>query len=520
MPRYLKLLLFAAFLNGLTWILIIPVWQYPDEQAHFAQVQDLAELGGVPVGSPDTSKEIVMSELYLDTKRDHLGNNKFIYHPEYKLEYTNSIYGVGEKEISDLPKSARTTMFASEATNNPPLYYLLASRIYKIVGNTNLFTRVSAVRFFSLILYTINVYVLIKISKEVFKKEDIKKIFTFVLITSFMPMFVFSNTGVLADPLTNLLFTAFIWLCLRVLNRGMQIKYIILIIMTIILGSYTRQHFFLALGIFYSLIILASLKNKSITIKLISLITVLLFSPIAITLYGNRIPVISNFRIPEGSLEGLFNFNSNFFYYAKDSIIDHYHKIIPWYFGVYKWLSLTLPFTAYRIIKLLILLSILGLVIGLVKLVKQKQLFRINYIYVFSFLVVLFYYLSFLLGEYYFTSQRSFSFGIQGRYYFPIISLTGILLIVGFDKIFKLLKLESLHLVIGILVIIFNFYSLFYVTKSYYNMQNAQTFMLNISQYKPEFLKNKNLSIFFLSIFLAQIIFLTKSLALTFKKQS
>src|SRR3990167_3813719 len=207
MLSLLKLLLVAAFLNALSWIILIPIWQYPDEQAHFAQVQDLAELGKVPVGSNDTSEEIILSELYLETRRNSLGNNKFTYHPEYKLKYVNSFYGEGELEISTLPQSSRITMIASEATNNPPLYYFLGKQIYKLFYNANLFTRVYAIRLFSLILYAINTFVLIKIAQVVFKKKELKQTFSYVLLTSFMPMYVFSNTGILPDSLTNLLFT-------------------------------------------------------------------------------------------------------------------------------------------------------------------------------------------------------------------------------------------------------------------------------------------------------------------------
>ncbi len=48
MPAYIKYLLVAAFANALVWIILVPIWQYPDEQAHFSQVQNIAEIGKVP----------------------------------------------------------------------------------------------------------------------------------------------------------------------------------------------------------------------------------------------------------------------------------------------------------------------------------------------------------------------------------------------------------------------------------------------------------------------------------------
>ena len=85
MPKLLKLLLIAAFLNALSWIVLIPIWQYPDEQAHFAQVQDTAELGKTPKGI-DTSEEIAVYEKILGTARDGFGNNRYTYHPEFNID--------------------------------------------------------------------------------------------------------------------------------------------------------------------------------------------------------------------------------------------------------------------------------------------------------------------------------------------------------------------------------------------------------------------------------------------------
>src|SRR3989338_9991993 len=142
MLSLLKLLLVAAFLNALSWIILIPIWQYPDEQAHFAQVQDFAELGQVPISGNNTSHEIDLSENILGTQRDGFGINKFTYHPEYRLDYSTGPYGPYEKEITSLPKSARSQLVKNEATLNPPLYYNLSALVYKITSWGDLFTRV------------------------------------------------------------------------------------------------------------------------------------------------------------------------------------------------------------------------------------------------------------------------------------------------------------------------------------------------------------------------------------------
>src|SRR3989344_9338502 len=137
MSQTTKILFVSALINAISWIILIPLWQYPDEQSHFAQIQYIAEIGGIPEGSKsqDTSYEIAISEKILGTERDSLGNNKFTYHPEYKLDYSEGIFGPGEDQITDLPKSSRIQLVKQEATLNPPLYYFLGSLAYKLFGD-------------------------------------------------------------------------------------------------------------------------------------------------------------------------------------------------------------------------------------------------------------------------------------------------------------------------------------------------------------------------------------------------
>ena len=207
MTSLFKLLLTAAFLNALSWMILIPVWQYPDEQAHFAQIQDLAELGQVPAAENNTSYEIVLSEEILGTQRDGFGNNKYTYHPEYKIDYADGISGLQEEQITSLQRSTRTQLVKKEATVNPPLYYFLGSLMYKIFYGGNLFTRVYAVRMVSLLIFLGSVFCSFKIGQLIFEMDKTLQIVLPALV-AFKPMLVFSSTGILRDPLTNCLLPA------------------------------------------------------------------------------------------------------------------------------------------------------------------------------------------------------------------------------------------------------------------------------------------------------------------------
>ena len=62
MPRALVLLVAATALLGVAWALLVPPFQAPDEGAHFAYVQSLAERGALP---GDTARNAISTEQRL-----------------------------------------------------------------------------------------------------------------------------------------------------------------------------------------------------------------------------------------------------------------------------------------------------------------------------------------------------------------------------------------------------------------------------------------------------------------------
>ena len=72
------ILIIIVSIKQLLWTGIVPIWHFPDEQAHFAQVINVANfgiLGGFNGNRAATSDQIAMSEIILDTFRDNKGQN-------------------------------------------------------------------------------------------------------------------------------------------------------------------------------------------------------------------------------------------------------------------------------------------------------------------------------------------------------------------------------------------------------------------------------------------------------------
>lgn len=514
MSSLLRLLIIAAFLNALSWVILIPVWQYPDEQAHFAQVQYIAEIGGIPQNnrSHDTSFEVAISEKILGTERDDLGNNKFTYHPQFKLNYSNTTIGPDEEIITSLPESAKSQMVKNEATLNPPLYYSLAASVYKVFSRESLFTRVLAVRIMSAIIFLGIIIVAYKIGQLIFAKDKILPI-ALAAIVATKPMLVFSSTGVLPDTLVIFLFSLFILAGLSIISKGWTFGKIFLLITILILGAATRQNFLISLFILPLVFLYQVVINVKARTKIIISISILIVILFIASYFIPALDFIHRFDYPESSRKIRDNplWNLTFFDHLTWTLRHSITEVWPWYWGVYKWLSLTLPPIVYQIINRVIPLAIVGVGIRTLIIVKRKD-WR-NGTWLFFFIVTItVYFLAITTFDFLYRRNNGFSFGIQGRYFFPVIIPVLALILTGISRIFEMFSQNIVKFGTFLFVFaffIFNDFSLAYVSSSYYLTFDLEIFVKHASQYKPELFKGNiilviiALAIIFQTIFLA-----------------
>ena len=506
----------ALFFKQLLWSAFIPLWHFPDEQAHFGQVAFRADQGRVQrYHELSTSREIFISEELLGTKRDDLGNNRFTYHPEFKIDYSKTYDGPHEAEIESLNNhNDRTTEVLAESTRYPLLYYYFASYVYNLFGDGDLFVRVYAVRFFSLVLFLGTVVTIFAISKLIFPKNFLLQI-SLTSIVSFMPMFIFSSAGVTSDGLFNFLFMLAIYLIAKVTFAKYSIKDIMLLVTVILAGTGTKFQFqIIWLVIAFALLFIFwrfQFRKKLLFLgSLVFIIPVILITINFLQFFVNDygIPPFKQFirlpTIPETEdLQLKSPAELPFINYLIGVVRRNVAEILPWYFGVYKWLSLTLPPIVYQIINRILMLSILGLLILIYKTIRQNKFDQQAKVLIFLAYVAAAYFLSITLFDWFFIRGHGFSFGIQGRYFFPtIIAHLGLVfvgLLVLFPKSFK--KWVAAMLVIA--TVLFNYFSLFWVASHYYDVGSLNTFIIQTSQYKPEIFKSAGgLLILFLSVFL------------------
>lgn len=476
------------------------MWHTPDEQAHFAQVAFLADMGRNPGGGVlDTTEEIYISEQLLGTARDKTGNNRFTFHPDYNIEFTNSYYGIYEASISALADTgSETKLVTVEASYYPKLYYIPASWLYKFFHSSDLFTRLFVIRGWSLFLFIANIFFVYQTGKLIFSKSKLKTLVLTILI-GFHPMMIFANIGVNSDALGNLLFTLFLYSCLRLISLGLKVKELILLGFISWLAVTTKTQFVVILPVIFTLFTFLTLRDIKGKLKYILLAILCLFVIIPIS-HPYSFKQLSALTVAADSLKE-FNLSS-FLKYTREYTFSHtINEVMPWYWGVYKWLGVTYPRFVHRVINRIAFISVMGFAIWLFRAVVKRKLGDHQFqSVIFLLFVSTVYFISISVYDWLSWYRSGFQLAVQGRYFFPLISFHMIAIILGWSTLLPNkwnLKQSGLKLIAGLMVF-FNIYALYFVSSTYYDVSSLQKFIIQTSQYKPWFFKGNSILILFI----------------------
>jgi hypothetical protein len=134
-----------ACLNAVCWSLITPPFQLPDEPAHFAYVQRVAEDGALPtsdrtVYSPE--EQVALADLHQRAVRSHPEAHGIVSVAEHRrLEHDLAA-----------PADRSGKGNAGEAATEPPLYYALEAIPYGLASSGSLLDRLELMRVLSALM--------------------------------------------------------------------------------------------------------------------------------------------------------------------------------------------------------------------------------------------------------------------------------------------------------------------------------------------------------------------------------
>lgn len=462
------------------WSFSTPIFEFPDEQAHIESVEFLRDNDRKPgLKEFDMTREMFETQNYLGTFRDERGNNKVTYHPDYHPPYSSTTTGVHEAEITGLNNVLdRTTYVAKEATDYPRLYYDYVSVLSSPLQDSNIFTRVYIMRIASLILAIVTAVVVYQIGLTVF--SSIPRARTLATLVMLQPMYSFLSAGVNSDNLHNLLFAVIIWLGLQVVKSGMNQKIFFSSILVIILDMMTKPQGYIAVPILlsaYLIKILSDKKWKQLTLILLSSIA---FIALVFSQYNPYLDWVNKANLH----------NANFVEFLRFSLNKLVSQNIVWYWGVFKWLGVVLPPMYWQVANRIVLISGLGLFVYLWRVIKKKKLVANPAIVIFLALATIIYITAIYYFDWQYHKAVGYSLGVQARYFFPTISAQMSLLMIGMLSLGPTKNIRTiLRKGLIIFIVWIQIGGMWRLLGSYYDMANINNFIIQISQYKPEFLK-------------------------------
>lgn len=225
MPRPLTLLLVAVAVLGVTWALLVPPGQAPDEPAHIGYVQVLAEDFRLPDEKPGPtfSREQELAQAYANVDQTA---QVLLTRPEWsKLAYSDWQHADAAVPGDTRGGAGHAGSFrgANPARANPPLYYLWESIPYLVASGGDFFDRLYAMRLWSVLLLLVTTAATWLLIGELTDRRRSLQL-AGAAVVGMQPMAVFVSSSVNPDAGLIACFALAFWLGARVLRRGLTAR--------------------------------------------------------------------------------------------------------------------------------------------------------------------------------------------------------------------------------------------------------------------------------------------------------
>jgi 4-amino-4-deoxy-L-arabinose transferase-like glycosyltransferase len=213
-PAPLMWLLVAVAVAGIAWVFAVPPWQVPDEDAHFAYVQTVAELGRRPSEEVRPALEAQKSSEQDSAERASgflRSYQRLEAHPEWAARPEQAWRAASEPSRDDGGG-------ANAAESYLPAYYLYAAVPYLAASGGDVLDRLYATRLFSVLLlltFAVSAWLL---AGEVLGRDRHAQLLA-AAIAGLVPMATFIGSAVTPDALLLPVWGLWFWLAARVLRR-------------------------------------------------------------------------------------------------------------------------------------------------------------------------------------------------------------------------------------------------------------------------------------------------------------
>jgi 4-amino-4-deoxy-L-arabinose transferase-like glycosyltransferase len=211
----------AALALGIAWSLVTPAWQAPDENSHFAFVQSLAEAGRLP---GDASRAIFSTEQSVAASPGASNADQAAAQIATKMQASTTAFRRWRDDAKATKDSERSDGGGpNPASSNPPLYYLLETPAYLLTSSASIFTRLEALRIMSLLWLLGTIAGAWLLAGEIFGRDRTLQLLTAGAV-GLAPMVLFLSATVGPDSALFALWSLALWLGVRLLKRGLDLR--------------------------------------------------------------------------------------------------------------------------------------------------------------------------------------------------------------------------------------------------------------------------------------------------------
>ena len=230
--RYIfSAILFAGLIHGLIYVFLIPPWSHYDEPGHFEYVWMIVTRPELPsVGEFDAP----IRRVILDSM---IRNDFFKYSgPAPDLAALPDPVPIGVTQVGD-----------------PPVYYWLASLTVRILRGQPIEIQLYGGRLVSLIFFLATIVVARKFAEEIsVEHSPLRWLLPFCVAA--IPGLVDVMTALNNDTAAIFVYSVFLLFGVRVIRRGLSLKYALLLLACVVVGYFTKSSnwvIFIALPITY-----------------------------------------------------------------------------------------------------------------------------------------------------------------------------------------------------------------------------------------------------------------------------
>ena len=249
-PRAAWICALLAVVNAACWSLITPPFQAPDEPAHFAYAQLLAETGNLPSSSEGdvSQEELVMTSV--------LHQFEVQWHPEVKtIDSPSALRELHQILDSHLDRVGPGG--AGVARTEPPLYYALQTIPYRLASSGSLLDRLEAMRLLSALMAGLAALFAFLFVRELMPATPWA--WTVAgLCAALTPVLGFTSGVVTPDAMLSAVCAAVFYCLARAFRRGLTPPLAIVTGVVVAIGFLTKLNFIgLAPGVMLGLLVLA-----------------------------------------------------------------------------------------------------------------------------------------------------------------------------------------------------------------------------------------------------------------------